>query len=333
MKIGIVGSGFVGATAAYALVMRGVGRQIILIDIDVKRAKSEADDIRHAVPFSHPLEINAGDYSDLTGSKIVIIAAGVSQKPGENRLQLLGRNAAVFEKIIPSILKHAPETILLIATNPVDIMTQFAAHYAKEYGVPSRKVVGSGTTLDTARFRTNLGKHLGVDPQHVHGYVVGEHGDSEVLTWSLVSIGGIPLREFMKFEGITLDEQVKERIDEDVRKAAYHIIAGKGSTYYGIGSALARIVNAILYDQRAILTVCTRADRIVGISNVTISMPYLIGGDGIIAQLPLPMDTEEEKALKKSAHIIYAALPLESPRQNIILHPRRDDGHISLHAL
>ena len=304
MKIGIVGSGLVGATAAYALVMRGVGRQIVLVDLDLKRAEAEADDIRHAIPFAHPLEINAGDYSDLTGSKIVIIAAGVSQKPGENRLQLLGRNKAVFEEIVPSILKHAPDTILLIATNPVDIMTQFAAHFAKEYGVPSRKVVGSGTTLDTARFKTNLGKHLGVDPQHVHGYVIGEHGDSEVLTWSLVTIGGIPLREFMEFEGITLDEQVKENIDEDVRKAAYHIIDGKGSTYYGIGSALARIVNAILYNQRAILTVCTPAERIVDISNVTISMPYLIGGNGIMTQLPLPINTAEEQALKKSAGII-----------------------------
>jgi L-lactate dehydrogenase len=297
MKIGIVGSGLVGATAAYALVMRGVGRQIVLVDLDVKRAEAEADDIRHAVPFAHPLEISAGDYADLTGSKIVIIAAGVSQKPGENRLQLLERNKKVFEEIIPNILKHAPDTILLIATNPVDIMTQFAAHFAKEYGVPSRKVVGSGTTLDTARFRTNLGKHLGVDPQHVHGYVIGEHGDSEVLTWSLVTIGGIPLREFMKFAGITLDERVKAQIDEDVRKAAYHIIDGKGSTYYGVGSALARIVNAILYNQRAILTVCTPADHIAGISNVTVSMPYLIGGNGIIAKLPLPMDADEEKAL------------------------------------
>ena len=280
MKIGIVGSGLVGATAAYAMVMRGVGRQIVLVDLDKKRAQAEADDIRHAVPFANPLEVFAGDYQDLKGCKVVIIAAGVSQKPGETRLQLLSRNARVFEDVVPKILQQAPEAILLNATNPVDIMTHMAAHFAAKSSVPSRKVIGSGTTLDTARFRTLLGKHLGVDSQHVHAYVVGEHGDSEVLTWSLVNIGGIPLRDFIRQEGIRLDEKIKNRMDEDVRKAAYHIIEGKGATYYGIGSALARIVSAILYDQRAILTVCSPLKSIVGIQNVTLSVPHLVGGQG-----------------------------------------------------
>lgn len=304
MKIGIVGSGLVGATAAYALVMRGVGRQIILVDLDKKRAQAEADDIRHAVPFAHPLEVTAGEYSDLKGCKVVIIAAGVSQKPGETRLQLLGRNAAVFQQVVPQILKYAPETILINATNPVDIMTHMAAYFANEKGVPFRKVIGSGTTLDTARFRTLLGKHLGVDSQHVHAYVVGEHGDSEVLIWSLVNIGGIPLKDYIKMEGIRLDDHVRSSIDEEVRKAAYHIIEGKGSTYYGIGSALARIVSAIIYDQRAILTVCSPVDEVTGIKDVTISLPHLIGGQGIISDLPLPMDEEEFKALNTSVKLI-----------------------------
>jgi L-lactate dehydrogenase len=304
MKIGIVGSGLVGSTAAYALVMRGIGREIILIDKKEKRARAEADDIRHAVPFAHPLEIRAGQYSDLKNCKVVIIAAGVSQKSGETRLQLLSRNAAVFKEIIPQILQYAPEAVLLNSTNPVDIMTHLAERYAKDYGIPSRRIIGTGTTLDTARFRTLLGKHLGVDAQHVHAYVVGEHGDSEVLTWSLVNIGGIPLEDFTKMEGIRLDQQIRSRIDDDVRNAAYHIIEGKNSTYYGIGSALARIVSVILFDQRAILTVCTPIDETAGVKNVTISLPYLVGGSGIISELPLPINAKELRLLQNSALII-----------------------------
>ncbi|MBN2365642.1 MAG: L-lactate dehydrogenase [Calditrichaeota bacterium] len=304
MKIGIVGSGLVGSTAAYALVMRGIGRRIVLIDKNKKRAEAEADDIRHAVPFAHPVEVQAGDFADLKGSKVVIISAGVSQKPGETRLHLLGRNAAVFRDIIPHILQHAPDAVLLNATNPVDIMTHMAAHYAGVFGIPSSRIIGSGTTLDTARFRTLLGKHLEVDSQHVHAYVVGEHGDSEVLAWSLVNIGGIPLEDFIRREGIRLDKQIRDKIDEDVRKAAYHIIEGKGSTYYGIGSALARIVSAVIYDQRAILTVCSPVKEVVGIKDVTFSLPHLVGGEGIIADLPFPVYGDELKALQESARII-----------------------------
>lgn len=305
MKIGIVGSGLVGATAAYALVMRGIGREIVLVDKNEERAKAEADDIRHAVPFAHPLEVRSGEYRDLKNCRVIIIAAGVSQRPGENRLQLLERNAAVFREIVPRILEHAPEAVILNATNPVDIMTHLAANYAKKSGVPSRRIIGSGTTLDTARFRTLLGKHLGVDSQHVHAYVVGEHGDSEVLTWSLVNIGGIPLEDFIQIEEIRLDSQIRAQIDDNVRKAAYLIIAGKGSTYYGIGSALARMVNAILFDQRAILTVCSPIEKeVAGIKNVTLSLPRLLGGNGIIADLPLPINEEERKRLHHSASII-----------------------------
>src|SRR5262249_452949 len=192
MKVGVVGSGLVGATAAYALVMRGVGREIVLVDKNEARAAAEADDIRHAVPFAHPLEVRAGEYTDLTGCKVVVLCAGVGQKPGETRLQLLKRNASVFREVVPAVLKSAPEAVILVATNPVDVMTHLAARFAAEAGVAAGRVFGSGTTLDTARFRTLIGAHCGVDSRHVHGYVVGEHGDSEVLTWSLVTIGGMP---------------------------------------------------------------------------------------------------------------------------------------------
>lgn len=304
MKIGIVGSGMVGATAAYALIMRGVGRTIVLVDVNHKRAQAEADDLYHAVPFAEPLDIIAGDYSDLADCRVVIVAAGVGQKPGETRLQLLARNAAVFRQVIPSILQYAPQAILVIATNPVDIMTHLAAHYAADFNVPSTRVIGSGTTLDTARFRSLLGRHLGVDSHHIHGYVIGEHGDSEVLTWSLMTVGGLPLEDFCRERDLELNDDLRRQIDERVRRAAYHIIEGKGATYYGIGSALARITNIILHDQRAILTVCTPQPIIADIPNVTVAMPHLIGGQGILDSFPLPLTQQEYALLQNSARLI-----------------------------
>lgn len=308
MKVGIVGTGMVGATAAYAMVMQGIGRQIVLVDLNKERAAAEAADLLHAVPFAHALKINSGDYGDLEGCRVVIIAAGVSQRPGETRLQLLERNAAVFRQVVPSILEHAPEAILLVSSNPVDVMTHVTALYAAGHGVPSSRVIGSGTTLDTARFRALLGECLGVDATHIHGYVVGEHGDSEVITWSLTNVGNLPLEEFSRRQGITLDEAVQQEIEEQVRQAAYRIIEGKGATYYGIGSALARIVNVILRDQRAILTVCTRTEGIAGVKDVTAAMPRLVGGDGVLATFALPLSDKEQSALHASASVIRQAI-------------------------
>jgi L-lactate dehydrogenase len=308
MKVGVVGSGFVGSTAAYALVMRGVGREIVLVDKNSARAVAEADDIRHAVPFAHPLEIRAGDYGDLAGCKAVVLCAGVGQKPGETRLQLLKRNAAVFREVVPSVLKQAPDAVVIVASNPVDVMTHVAAQFASELGIPPGRVFGSGTTLDTARFRTLLGTHCGVDPHHVHGHVIGEHGDSEVLTWSLVSIGGMPLEAFARMRGVTLSDAVRKEIDEKVRRAAYTIIGGKGATYYGIGSALARIVDAVLHDQRSILTVCAPTPDVAGVKDVTVALPRLVGGVGVIETFPLPLSESEQSQLKASATVIRTAL-------------------------
>src|SRR6186713_1987589 len=215
MKIGIVGCGMVGSTSAYALLMSGIGREIVLIDANRARAEAEANDIYHAVPFAHPLTVRAGDYVDLAGAKVVVIAGGVAQKPGETRLQLLQRNAEVFRQIIPSVLRHAPDAVLLVVTNPVDIMTHLAAHFAAEFGVPHQRVIGSGTTLDTARFRTLLGRHFDVDPQHVHAYVLGEHGDSEVLAWSQATIAGLSLDQFAKVHGKPLAAAERRQIDEN----------------------------------------------------------------------------------------------------------------------
>jgi L-lactate dehydrogenase len=309
MKVGIIGAGQVGSTTAYAMVMRGIGREIILVDTDLNRARAQAADILHAVPFAHPLKISAGDYADLVNSQVVIITAGVAQQTGETRLDLLRRNAEIFKDIVPEVLQHAPGTILLVATNPVDVMTHLTAKFASELDLPSNRVIGSGTTLDTARFRTLLGQHLGVDPQHVHGYVLGEHGDSEVLSWSLVTVGGVPLDEFCRQWDICIDEEVQANIARRVRDAAYSIIEGKGSTHYGIGSALARIVEVILGDQRSLLTVCTPVEFVAGISDVTMSLPHLVGGDGIkdTILLPLALSEIEQEALELSAQTIKRA--------------------------
>ena len=308
MKVGIVGSGYVGATAGYALVMQGVGREIVLVDKNTARAVAEADDIRHAIPFANPLDVQAGEYADLAGCRVVVLCAGVGQKPGETRLQLLQRNAQVFREVVPAILKQAPQAVLVVATNPVDVMTHLAARYAAECGVPAGGVLGSGTTLDTARFRSLLGAQCGVDPHHVHGYVIGEHGDSEVLTWSLVTIGGMPLTEFARLRGADLSDAVRADIDAKVRRAAYTIITGKGATYYGIGSALARIVDAILHDQRAILTVGVPTAEVAGVRNVTVSLPRLVGGQGVLETFPLPLSAEETTRLRTSAGVIRQAL-------------------------
>jgi L-lactate dehydrogenase len=308
MKVGIVGSGFVGATAAYALVMQGVGREIVLVDKNSARAAAEADDIRHAVPFAHPLDVRAGGYEDLVGCRVVVLCAGVGQKSGETRLHLPQRNAQVFREIVPAILKEAPDAVLVVASNPVDVMTHVASTFACDYGVPAERVLGSGTTLDTARFRSLLGGHCGVDPHHVHAYVIGEHGDSEVLTWSLATIGGMPLDEFARLRGIDLSEPVRKDIDGKVRGAAYTIITGKSATYYGIGSALARIVSVILHDQRAVMTVGAPTTNVVGIRNVTVSLPRLVGGNGVLEMFPLPLSEPETAGLAASAGVIRKAL-------------------------
>jgi L-lactate dehydrogenase len=305
MKIGIVGCGMVGSASAYALVMSGVGREIVLVDLNRARAEAEANDIYHAVPFAHPLTVRAGIYPDLAGAQVVVIAGGVAQKPGETRLQLLQRNADVFRQIIPSVLRHAPDAVILVVSNPVDIMTHLAADFAAEFGVPPTRVIGSGTTLDTARFRTLLGRHFGVDPHHVHGYVVGEHGDSEVLVWSQATIAGVPLDQF---HGTPLMKTDRLQIDEQVRRAAYHIIAGKGATYYGIGSAVARIVDVLLHDQRAILTICSRITGLPDCEGVTLALPHLVGGGGALATIPLRLNPGEQQELRRSAGILHEAV-------------------------
>lgn len=308
MKIGVVGTGFVGSTAAYALVMRGIGREIVLVDANKARAEAEADDIAHAVPFANALEVRAGEYADLKGAQVVILAAGSNQKPGETRMQLLERNAAIFREIINNVLDYAPDARIVVATNPVDVMTHLAAYFAGQRGVPLTRVIGSGTTLDTARFRLLLARHVGIDTPHIHAYVLGEHGDSEVLTWSVATVANYPLEQFCETHSIALDDSIRTDIDQRVRRAAYHIINGKGATYYGIGSALARITQAILSDQRAILTLSSRQTEVCGVKDVTLSLPQLVGGEGILDTYMPPLNAEEMEKLKNSAQVIRTAI-------------------------
>ena len=305
MKIGVIGAGHVGSTAAYAMVMLGVGSEVVLVDLDEKLAQAQAQDIMHAAPFASPLVVRPGHYADLGGAEVVILTAGVSQKPGETRIQLLERNAAVFKAIIPQVLAAAPEAILVVATNPVDVMTQIATRISK---LPPTRVIGSGTILDTARFRSLLGSHLGVSPQSVHGYVLGEHGDSEVLCWSSARAGTIPIDVFAAQMRAPITEAVRASIDDGVRRAAYKIIDGKGATYYGVGAGLARLVRAIQDNENKVFSVSIVNDDVEGVREVALSLPRVVGRAGIVADLYPELDDIEHAELRRSAEILKEAV-------------------------
>lgn len=304
MKVGIVGAGMVGSSAAFAIVMRGVASEIVLIDRNEKLAAAQAQDILHATPFAAPVRVYAGNYADLAGAQVVILAAGVSQEPGESRLHLLERNAKVFGAIIPPVLTHAPDAILLVTSNPADVMTDIARRIS---GLPSERVIGSGTILDTARFRSLLGEHIGVSPKSVHAYVLGEHGDSEVLWWSGANVGNVGVEAMAAQIGRPIDDAARQRIEDAVRLAAYRIIEGKGATWFGIGSGLARIVHAILTDEKALLSVSAYTPVCEGIAQVTLSLPRVVGAAGVGARLVPSLSAEERTALQRSAEILKEA--------------------------
>lgn len=301
MKVGIVGAGMVGSSAGYALALMGIANEIVLVDQNAALAVAQAEDIAHAVPFMSSTVVNAGSYRDLEGCGVVILAAGVSQKPGETRLELLGRNALVFQAVLAEVLPVAPDAILLIASNPVDIMTQITTRIS---GIAPQRVIGSGTILDTARFRSLVGRHLGISPQSVHAYVLGEHGDSEVLAWSAARAGSVALSSFAAQVGSPLTDTVRAEIDDGVRNAAYKIINGKGSTYYGIGAGLARIVKAIAGDQRDVLTVSIATPEVAGVSDVALSIPRVVGAGGVVVDLFPDLEEAEYLALNRSASLL-----------------------------
>ena len=303
MQIGIIGAGQVGAATAFALMMRGIARKITLVDVNKERAIAEAIDISHAAPFAYANKVKAGEYEDLKGAGIVIITAGANQKPGETRVDLLERNIRIFSDIIPKVTAAAPDAILIVATNPVDIMTDVTLRLS---GFPKERVIGSGTVLDTARFRTDLGYHLGISPKSIHANVLGEHGDSEVLCWSNGDGGTIPLLKLAENMKKPITKEVKQKIDDDVRNAAYKIIEGKGATYYGIAGALCRICQAIATNEYAILTVSSLHAEIAGEKDVCLSMPTVIGKRGIHDVLYPHLDELENTLLAESAQKMKA---------------------------
>jgi L-lactate dehydrogenase len=305
VRVVVVGTGNVGSTFAYALMFSGLAAEIVLIDANHARAEGEAMDLNHTEPFTGATRVWAGNYSDCAGAAITVVAAGTGQRPGETRLDLVKRNAEIFGKIVPEIAKNNPDGILLIATNPVDVLTYASLKFS---GLPPNRVFGSGTILDTARFRHLLSKHFGVDPRSVHAYIIGEHGDSEVPVWSLANIAGFRLEEFAAAEGVSLSETEKQSIFVQTRDAAYHIIERKGATYYAVAAGLLRIVEAILRDQHTVLSVSSLVNDYYGINNVCLSLPTVVSREGVERALKIQLSEEEERGLKNSASVLQKTI-------------------------
>ena len=300
-RIAIVGAGHVGATTAYALLLSGLTPEIVLVDRDERRAEGEAMDLAHAVPFADPVRVWAGTWDEAADAAVVVLAAGVGQKPGETRLELVSRNAAIFRDLVPRIVQRNPEAILLVATNPVDVLTWVSIGAS---GVVPGRIIGSGTILDTARFRSLLSRHLGVEARSVHAYVIGEHGDSEVALWSLANVGGIPLADFQAVTGQRLTDETRRAIVEDTRRAAYQIIERKGATYYAVAAGLVRIIQAILRDESAVLTVSSLVSGCYGLGDVCLSLPCIVNRTGVVRALTPPLSVEELTGLQQSARVL-----------------------------
>ena len=302
-KIVVVGAGSVGVTTAYALLLDGLAADIVLIDIDKDRAQGEAMDLSHAAHFAQA-RVRVGDYEDCAHATAVVITAGVNQKPGQTRLDLVKTNYALFRDVVPRIAHHAPDTILVVATNPVDVLTH-AAHQLS--GFPLERVIGSGTAMDTTRFRHELGKHFGVNPRNVHAVIVGEHGDSQLPVWSLATISGMRLKDYCVAAGVDYDESVLEACAKRTKEAAYEIIQRKGKTNYGVASVLVSILQPIVRNSDAIMTV-SRCGTYGGIEDVALSMPCKLNRHGAHQDVPLLLSKSEQEALRQSALSIKQVL-------------------------
>jgi len=301
LKIGLVGTGYVGATTAFTLMLQGIASELVLIDVNKDKAEGEALDLIHSTSFVHPMEIYAGDYGNLAGSEIVIISAGPSIGKNETRLDLAGKNYEIFKDIIPQITKYNDRCILLVVTNPVDVLSYAAL---KISGFPKNRVIGSGTVLDSSRFRAALAAKLGVDLRNIHGYILGEHGDSQVAAWSLTNIMGINFDEFCANYMTGCNTNIKEEIEKEVRTSAYNVIEKKGATNYAVALAIAKIVKSILRDENSILTVSTYIHDLDGISDVYLSLPCIVNKNGVDKVLMPALSVDEHTDLRKSAETI-----------------------------
>ncbi|MBO5305537.1 MAG: L-lactate dehydrogenase [Clostridia bacterium] len=306
-KCAVIGCGFVGATSAYALMKSKLFSERVLVDVDKKKATGEAHDLSHGLSFNSPMEIYAGDYEDLSDCSIIVIAAGAGQKEGETRLDLLEKNVHIFDSIIKSICRFTTEAILLVVTNPVDVLTQVTL---KLSGYPKERVIGSGTVLDTARLKYLLGKRFEVDARNVHAFIIGEHGDSELPVFSSANISGIDLVDYCdagrKNQELCSLKSL-EPVFEEVKTSAYRIIEGKGATYYAIAEAVVRIVSAIVRDEKTILPVSTYVEDYYGVHDVCISVPCIVGKNGVENVLKIPLDESEQEKFNRSASIIRSA--------------------------
>ncbi len=302
-KIAIIGAGAVGATSAYAVMIGGLASEIVLIDVNEHKAEGEVMDLVHGAPFVRPVSIYAGKYADCAGAQMVIITAGLAQKPGESRLDLVKKNVAIFREMIPQVATAAPDAVLLVVSNPVDILTYAAQKIA---AIPSCRVLGSGTVLDTARLRALIGQRLRVDPRSVHAQVIGEHGDSEVVVWSRATVAGIPIEEFCNQRGEPCLPEMQTAIADDVRRAAYEIISRKGATYYAIGLGVRQIVEAILRDQDTVATVSTLMTGELGVSDICLSLPCIVDRGGVEGVLIPGLNDEELAAFQRSAEVLRA---------------------------
>lgn len=304
-KVAVVGCGFVGSSSAFALMQSGLFSEMVLIDVDRNRAEGEALDIAHGVPFASPMKIYAGDYSDVSDAAIIVVTAGAAQKPGETRLDLVNKNVGIFKTIIPQIRESGFSGVLLIVSNPVDVLTYAAIRMS---GLPEGKVIGSGTVLDTARLKYMLGEHVDVDPRDVHAYVMGEHGDSEFVAWSSAQVAGVPLSTFCELHGHLNHREAEARIAEDVKNSAYEIIEKKRATYYGIAMSVKRICTAIMRDEGCVLPVSSLMVGEYGLSDLCISLPTVVGREGVVCRVPVSLDYDEMTQLKDSAEALKAII-------------------------
>ena len=305
IKISIVGAGFVGATIAYTLVMRGTASEIVLVDANHARAEGEAMDIAHGAPFAAMSSIHAGGYPETAGSDLVIITAGTNQRPGETRLDLIQRNAAIMHDVAVQVAQHSPDTVLLVVANPVDAMSYVAQ---RATGFPAARVIGSGTVLDSSRFRYLLSRRFdNLDARNIHGFILGEHGDSQFPAWSLVNVAGMGIDEAAATFGVDLDTTVRAEIARDTVRAAYDIIERKNATYYGIGMAATRIVEAIVRDEHSIMSCSTLLDGAYGISGVYLSLPVVLTEHGVSHVLAPGLTADEVAALHRSAEVLGQA--------------------------
>lgn len=307
-KAAIIGCGFVGSSSAFALMQSGLFSELVLIDNNHRKAEGEALDISHGLPFARPMEIHAGSYDDIADAAVIVVTAGAAQKPGETRLDLAKRNVNIFKSIMKEIHRRQCRGTMLVVANPVDILTQTAIRYS---GLPENHVIGSGTVLDTARLKHLLGKHLSVDSRSVHAFIIGEHGDTEIPAWSCMHISGVPLHDFCEMRGHFEHDAAMQRIADLVKNSAYEIIDRKHATYYGVAMTVKRICEAIVRDEKSVLPISTMLHGEYGIEGVALSIPAIVGKNGMEGHVPIPINEAEQEALRASAAKLKAIADME----------------------